>query len=442
MVRSVVAALVPLIVAAQVPPASWQTWQLNHSTIIMPCNYSGPMDPLETVGWQYVDFDWSNWKGRGSAEGWAKHKPMDCEELLVKQVEMTTTASPGTTIWVYRNFIKALPWFTLVREKISDPAYAAWFVNFNCSVSDPLKGCNVPVCDTNYDPPLCSRFYHDQEQTPGYPHGDGDCAPPGCDVGGAVPVGEYLFDFRNANVTVHGRTLIDWYIKDFFFGPTGGGNANISGFELDDFWDADGPSEMEGHAVADMGFTVSDTADMVAAFSWARDLVYKEIFARGKFDWTSFYTTSPQWPACAGPFVNNGTCASDLRSLCVADAPVQSKAMLYGWSPGACTWGPPGPGILNPGNLTMPEFDIAAFQLIRGPYGFIGTGWQGCSLQYERPQLLDSDFGEPLGLCAETAPGSGVFSRDFSTVTVSIDCAAMTPTFAWKNVGSPITDIV
>ena len=113
-----------------------------------------------------------------------------------------------------------------MREKIEDPAYSAWFVRFNCSADDPTAGCHVPVCDTNYQPPLCSALYHDQEvsaracgreravrssrtlnraaprfasplratqQTPGFPHGDGDCAPPACDVGG-VPVGEYLFD--------------------------------------------------------------------------------------------------------------------------------------------------------------------------------------------------------------------------------------------------------
>jgi hypothetical protein len=34
---------------------------------------------------------------------WAKGQPMNCEELLVEQVQMTTSASPGTTVWVYRN---------------------------------------------------------------------------------------------------------------------------------------------------------------------------------------------------------------------------------------------------------------------------------------------------------------------------------------------------
>ena len=69
----------------------------------------------------------------------------------------------------------------------------------------------VPVCDTNFDPPKCSNLYHDQTQTPGYPAGDGVCAAPGCDVG-SVPVGEYLFDPRAANVSVNGQTFIEWYV--------------------------------------------------------------------------------------------------------------------------------------------------------------------------------------------------------------------------------------
>ena len=57
---------------------------------------------------------------------WAAAKPMNCEEMLVEQVKKTTEASPGTTVWVYRNGIKALPWYTLVRTKVTDPAYSAW----------------------------------------------------------------------------------------------------------------------------------------------------------------------------------------------------------------------------------------------------------------------------------------------------------------------------
>ena len=68
------------------PRDDTQTWQMNRSTIIMPCNNTGYTDPQTTLGWGIVDFDWSNHKGTGSADGWAKHSPMDDEEMLFEQV--------------------------------------------------------------------------------------------------------------------------------------------------------------------------------------------------------------------------------------------------------------------------------------------------------------------------------------------------------------------
>jgi hypothetical protein len=49
------------VVNGQLPPYP-QTYKLNESTIIMPCNNSGFTNPASTAGWKYVDFDWSNAK--------------------------------------------------------------------------------------------------------------------------------------------------------------------------------------------------------------------------------------------------------------------------------------------------------------------------------------------------------------------------------------------
>ena len=137
---------------------------MNQSTIIMPCNNTGPTDPSTTAGWKYLDFDWSNWKGTGGADGWAKAKPMDCEERMVKQVMITAAAHPDQRAFVYRNFVKALPWFKTVRQKLTDPRYAAWFIRFSEAVVANHSLAHVPVCDDNYAPPLCSDLYHDQDQ--------------------------------------------------------------------------------------------------------------------------------------------------------------------------------------------------------------------------------------------------------------------------------------
>ena len=96
----------------------------------MPCNNTGFTNPNSTLGWGVVDFDWSNAKGKGTADGWVKHSPMDDEEMLYKQVQMTTAASPGTTVWVYRCSVYAYPWYTSVRTLLDDEAYAPWFIDF------------------------------------------------------------------------------------------------------------------------------------------------------------------------------------------------------------------------------------------------------------------------------------------------------------------------
>jgi hypothetical protein len=43
-----------MVVIGQVP-AGPPVWQMNLSTIIMPCNYTGPTDPASTKGWGVID---------------------------------------------------------------------------------------------------------------------------------------------------------------------------------------------------------------------------------------------------------------------------------------------------------------------------------------------------------------------------------------------------
>ena len=75
---------------------------------------------------------------------------MNDEELLFKQVQETTAASPETTVWVYRCSVYAYPWYTSVRTILDDPAYSPWFIKFK-----PVGPWKSPQCDNNYSPPLC-----------------------------------------------------------------------------------------------------------------------------------------------------------------------------------------------------------------------------------------------------------------------------------------------
>jgi len=387
------------------------TWVMNASTIIMPCNNSGFTDPSTTKGWGLIDFDWSNAKSL-----WAKAKPMDCAELLLKQVEMTTQASAGTTVYVYRNSIKALPWYSSVREKLMDPAYAKWYLTFG-----PNGPYHVPTCDNNYSPPLCSKYYHDQEQTPGYPRGDGDCAAPACDVG-SIPVGEYIWDPRSWNVSVKGQTLGEWFINDFLFDQTGGANPKVSGFFFDDQWNDNGPTEYEQHSVEDMGLSKSELAEITNAYWSNMEQVYKAVLQKGKFSFQQFWNGQGSnirdiGTTCPGPLVQKATCAADLRKLCTASSPAQTRFMMYAFSPGKCNMDP----------SVLPEFekDLANFLLVRGPYAVLGHGWLGCSRKYLFPDALNRDYGQPQELCHEIS--SGVFQRKWTKSVVEMNCNTWTP---------------
>ena len=70
---------------------------------------------------------------------------------------------------------------------------------------------------------------------------------------------------------------------------------------------------------------------------------------------------------------------------------------------------------------------VANFMLIRGEYAYLSTGWSGCGSSVSdhaygwNEQWLDSDYGEPVDeVCKETAPNSGVFTREWSKAVVQI----------------------
>ena len=151
------------VVVFDVP--KWKpTYNMTQSTVVMPCNESGFADPELFSRFGISDFDWSNAKVE-----WSNAKPMDCEERLVTQASMVKAVNPTARVFVYRNLVKALPWYTSVREKITDPAYSGWFLPFSKKPSNGTKW-HMSKCTGS----KCSNLYHDQEQTP---HAPGSTAP-------------------------------------------------------------------------------------------------------------------------------------------------------------------------------------------------------------------------------------------------------------------------
>ena len=52
---------------------------------------------------------------------------------------------------------------------------------------------------------------------------------------------------------------------------------------------------------------------------------------------------------------------------------------------------------------------------------------------YEVPEQINWDYGEPQGLCKETGDNTGVFTREWSKATITMDCNTWTPTIAMKH---------
>ena len=315
--------------------------------------------------------------------------------------------------------MQALPWYTSVREKISDPAYSGFFLRFGPPTVG--NGWHVPECDKNYDPPLCTSLYHDQDQTPNHPKGDGDCVLP-CDCGG-VPCGEYLFDHRN------GSMLRDFLVNEFILGANGLGNANVSGLYLDDGWANSsqavapwepqpngfcdhsrigGATEEDYFCTVDMGLTQADTTAITDGWRETMKAVQAAILSKNAFAWAYFKQTTIPGPgdaaACAAWFRGPGTL-------------LRNEALVLQWT--------------NATQRPLPAIseDIAAFLILRGDYAWVGTGWVGCITDYPFPAELEVDYGLPLTTYYnETAPGSGVFTRAWTKATATFSCPSWTGT--------------
>lgn len=341
------------------------------------------------------------------------------EELLLEQCARLKAASPRLRCFVYRNLVKALPWFSSVRALVNDPARAGWFLRSAPGGPWGNGSYYVDQCDRSWSPPRCSPLYKDREQTPNFPHGDGDCPGP-CDCGG-VPCGEYLWEHRNAS-------LREWLVNDFILGPTGLGNANVSGFFLDDAWSnttqrvkpwmpqpdgfcdtfsaVGGPSEENAHCVDDMGLVQADTTAITDAWATTVAAVHAAIVDAGAWSWQQFTAWATPAPA---------QCAAALRAACGEGAAwsLYGAPVYHGWTLN---------GTTSP--LPQPALDIATFLLVRGPHWWLGYGWVGCGVKYDFPPALSVDYGEPTDTCHETAPGSGVFQRAWTRATARVDCNA------------------
>jgi hypothetical protein len=406
------------------------TYNMSLSTVIMPCNYQelmsdGPFWPtIREFG--LISIDWSNSKSE-----WVNTDPMTCEENLVKQAQLIKANNPlgaAQKVWVYRNTVIAYPWMTSMRKIMDDPAHDVWFLKYrNATHGDPSPlshdgdgAYKNPQCDHNFKPPKCTNLFHSLTQTPGYPHGDGNCDKP-CDCG-RLPCGFYLFDQTQWNTSVNGRTLREWMVRNLTVSPTGMLSPYVSGFYIDDYWStsmhggAGGANDLDGSEVHDIGLSGQDVANQESSWVATMDVVKQAILDAGGFTWQMMVNNGHGSGSALWYRVMKGSgCAAQLRAACQPDSLEQVGALNYDLASGH-----------NTSTMSLIDFDehLASFLLIRGPFAWVGYSWISCSVPYARPPQLDTDWGVPLGLCKETGEGTGVFTRSWSKADVKLDCGA------------------
>jgi hypothetical protein len=260
--------------------------------------------------------------------------------VQVKMIKESPLTPDYTKVWIYRNSVYAYPWFTEVRKILDDPAYEPWFLQF--SGSGPWAS---PACDKNYDPPLCTKYFHTQMDTPlpstrwgkeGHPIGGyGQCFPKdnksGCDCG-TKPCGfceccnsHFLrvtchFDQADTSVwhadvfnhsstaVIKGETFQEWFLDDYMFNQVGSSSL-VNGFYWDDTWYPGGVGDDPEHGmITDMGLTKADLLQLTASYDATMLKLVNRTIAAGKFAWqlmgasrmSAGLTTPPnsQRPSC------------------------------------------------------------------------------------------------------------------------------------------------
>jgi len=258
-----------------------------------------------------------------------------------------------------------------------------------------------------------------------------------------------------------------------------GNRSAMDGFLFDDWWDKEaGPSEVP-HFANGTGLLPNSTAyaDLYGNWSLTQTGAIAAVRAAGGYTWSNvncmldpLYSlgqpgsagdagdgglypcgltktngsprannkvTAPIWDGRKGNNPGKGEtgkvgCAAWLREACSVDSVFSKIPTMLGFTD-ASTPRHPHSGAAFPAILQ----DIARFLLVRGPYSWMGYGWEGCITTPPPVVPYDHDYGEPLGLCQETAPNSGIFTRAWSKADVRMDCGTFVANITLKGTTPP-----
>eukprot|EP00039_Didymoeca_costata_P026535 m.16103 g.16103 ORF g.16103 m.16103 type:complete len:461 (+) comp5584_c0_seq2:76-1458(+) len=434
----------PLMPNLLLPP--WEpTYNLTKSTMTQTCfgpARISPVGPLTNESgafmrsWGIITIDFES-----QEEIWGHHPGgKNSDEMMVAEAVKAKSIAPETQVYIYRNLAQAYANFVELREKLEDPSYSDWWIPFG-------PNSTMPRCELNprLNKTLCSDYFHTKL---GWTENGHDC-------GDVLPCGDYVFNHRN-------QSLRKWIVETHMLGKMGIGHPAVDGFLIDDWYTkypctdqiskqypcepgqfVYGPSEIPGFIGIQSGIDANSTQmkELYGNWSITTNEALKAVRDAGGYTWSNFncmldtdggYGCPPSDLAGCGLHKTEGI----PRANNTETAPMW-HGRLKGWdSSEACSnWtrmacDPSSvfskiPTELAFGNDT--HADVAQFLLTRGPYGYMGYGWHGCVSDPPPSKEYDLDYGEPKGLCTETAPMSGIFVREWTKATIQFDCNTMTP---------------
>lgn len=260
--------------------------------------------------------------------------------------------------------------------------------------------------------------------------------------------------------------LQKWLVEEYILGPDGVGNENITGVFIDDYWcygedchdPVQGASEIDKHQQADMGLSNEQIKAISIAWRANMDAVHKALLSHKAFAWDLF--PNQHNAGCgAGPEITKANCHAALSSQCNGNETdsngglYRNQALYYGLTKGDLS----APSIkhrlpdlaqdlvrfsrVSTSSLrvlldtrircctaakfvNMHPVAQASFLLVRGEFAWLGYGFLGCAAQdnYTQPSAFSEDYGAPSNTCHPVDGKPGVYAREYSKATVTLDC--------------------
>ena len=311
------------------------------------------------------------------------------DESLREQARLLKSLRPSTRVLVYRNCALALTIYGEQCAKMYDPSYSSWWLRENDTATHPILDQWIDPTKLTFHLATCAR----QPNTTHRMH-------------------QFLLDFRKDEAQ-------QWLLDDLRGLLQVNNSAGADGIWLDD------THAFNEHHDEEIGYSAAAIAAIENGLQFAARNAQQQLVKEGK--WVYHYDNNVLIPPVNR---NPAACVSALMKGRQSNHLFQTM-QIEQFLPAEQTGQAP---------TTAHDFqqNLAAFLLVRGDYSYFGAvlGPVGGSdayvvggVSYFAPEF-DYDYGVPLGVMQETS--KGVYAREWSRVTVSLDCNRFEANFEWK----------